>query len=659
MPTSLRVASLFAGIGGFDVGLERAGHRVVLQVEKDPHCREVLAHHFPGVALLSDVAEVLPHALDTVDLLVAGFPCNDCSFENAKRPGLERGRSTRLVRHVFRLLAERKVPWVILENVVGLLRWHRRRDEEQHERQEQRPAIDFVVTELERLGYRWAYRVVDLLAFGVPHKRRRVFIVASVHGDPRDVLLSQDSGCQGNCEDFIPRARGRRGLYGRCYDCFNAPPRDRARVETASVDLGSVRRPPLLDICHCLTTSNGRRTCVIARDRSNDAQRIKMRMLAVEDAERLLGFEPGHTAPCESLKRHAGSNSERTMLHKRFALLGLACAVQHSEWLGVRLRAPYRVKFVRDAESTRFDVPCPGMDEDGVKRKRCEQSDLFRSAWPLAAYNALESPGDSAGDAWMSRHAAPATLSESPVARAFIPLGDFLTHTLETNDPDKEVNFGTREAYKKLLETSGYRDVDELVRVALRGAAEDGVRFMEGSNHQPVEWCEDEMDLRDKEAGAAPSTDRFDPDEIGACGACSVCVRARQQRVVEDRKRHNRPRRSNAHAEDTSSATLSCVQVAVIVPLARAGHVGAILALKRQRAAGQRVRVFWPAENEFFTGTITSFNAVSYTFRIDYDDGDVEDDFRPWCDVIVLVRDAARVETRAHLHATSLAPSEP
>jgi len=106
------------------------------------------------------------------------------------------------VRHVFRLLRERRVEWVLLENVVGLLRWHRRR--RRNERQGENtsrsrdarprpPAIDHIVTEFEKLGYRWAYRVVDLLAFGVPHKRRRVFIVASAHGDPRDVLLSQDS----------------------------------------------------------------------------------------------------------------------------------------------------------------------------------------------------------------------------------------------------------------------------------------------------------------------------------------------------------------------------------------------------------------------------------------------------------------------------------
>ena len=164
---SLRVASLFSGIGGLDLGLQQAGHRIELMVERDAHCKQVLSARFPGVALLNDVAEVLPFMLENIDCVVAGFPCNDCSCENLKRPGLELGGATRSVSHVFRLLEARRVPWLLLENVVGLLKWH--------SDGEQRPAIDYVVNELENLGYRWAYRVVDLLSFGTPHKRRRVF----------------------------------------------------------------------------------------------------------------------------------------------------------------------------------------------------------------------------------------------------------------------------------------------------------------------------------------------------------------------------------------------------------------------------------------------------------------------------------------------------
>ena len=107
---SLRVASLFSGIGGLDQGLARAGHRIVLMCERDEHCKQVLAARFPGVPLLNDVAEVLPFMIEQCDLIAAGFPCNDCSHENLKRPGLEEGVATRNVAHVFRLLESVKVP---------------------------------------------------------------------------------------------------------------------------------------------------------------------------------------------------------------------------------------------------------------------------------------------------------------------------------------------------------------------------------------------------------------------------------------------------------------------------------------------------------------------------------------------------------------------
>lgn len=96
-------------------------------------------------------------------------------------------QSTGLVRHVFRLLQtaiqqHRPVAWVLLENVEALL------DRQSGEA----PAVQHVVRALEKLGYSsWAHRVVCSAAFGIPNKRRRVFVVASWHGDARDVLLAQ------------------------------------------------------------------------------------------------------------------------------------------------------------------------------------------------------------------------------------------------------------------------------------------------------------------------------------------------------------------------------------------------------------------------------------------------------------------------------------
>jgi DNA (cytosine-5)-methyltransferase 1 len=86
-----------------------------------------------------------------------------------------------LVRHVFGLLRDRQVPWVVLENVPFMLQLERGR------------AMRHVVEELEELGYRWAYRVVDAMAFGLPQRRRRVFVVASRQGDPERVLFADEA----------------------------------------------------------------------------------------------------------------------------------------------------------------------------------------------------------------------------------------------------------------------------------------------------------------------------------------------------------------------------------------------------------------------------------------------------------------------------------
>ena len=144
-------------------------------------------------------------------------------------------QSTGLVRHVFRLLrssrdANRPVPWVLLENVEALLDRHANGDEP--------PVIAWIVNQLMELGYgSWAYRIISSAAFGVPNRRKRVFIVGSLHGDARDVLLSQGpSGCQGGCSTVLGEGR-------KCYACHMKKLANREENEddeiTWAIDLGN------------------------------------------------------------------------------------------------------------------------------------------------------------------------------------------------------------------------------------------------------------------------------------------------------------------------------------------------------------------------------------------------------------------------------------
>lgn len=150
--------SLLAGIGGLDLGLERAGWRCRWQVEIDPYCRRVLAKHWPDVARYEDVRDVGAHNLEVVDVIAGGFPCQDISSAG-KGAGLDGARSG-LWREMRRVVRELGPRYVLVENV-GALSFR---------------GLGTVTGE-------WGS--LRASAFGAPHQRERLFIVAHAHGERR------------------------------------------------------------------------------------------------------------------------------------------------------------------------------------------------------------------------------------------------------------------------------------------------------------------------------------------------------------------------------------------------------------------------------------------------------------------------------------------
>jgi DNA (cytosine-5)-methyltransferase 1 len=168
--------SLFAGIGGFDLALQRAGVEVVASIEWDKHAQNILRQRFPETTVLGDIQEVtveqLIQAGFTPDdgIITGGFPCQDLSVAG-KRAGLA-GKRSGLFWEICRLLDETRTQTVILENVPGLLSSNNGRD------------MAVVLEALVERGYRVGWRVLDAQHFGVPQRRRRVFIVGCL-GDAR------------------------------------------------------------------------------------------------------------------------------------------------------------------------------------------------------------------------------------------------------------------------------------------------------------------------------------------------------------------------------------------------------------------------------------------------------------------------------------------
>jgi DNA (cytosine-5)-methyltransferase 1 len=161
--------SLFAGVGGFDLALERAGVKVVASVEIDKKAQEVLKKHFPNSTIFGDIQGVTGEQLIAAGfvpgtgIITGGFPCQDLSVAG-KRAGLSGNRSG-LFWEICRILDETKAECFLLENVGGLLSSNSGRD------------MRTVINALNECGYNIAWRSLNAQHFGVSQRRKRIFIV--------------------------------------------------------------------------------------------------------------------------------------------------------------------------------------------------------------------------------------------------------------------------------------------------------------------------------------------------------------------------------------------------------------------------------------------------------------------------------------------------
>jgi DNA (cytosine-5)-methyltransferase 1 len=292
----MKIAGLFAGIGGLEAGLASAGHHASMLCEIWDPARRVLEQRFGNAEIVRDVAHVRSLPAGT-ELIAAGFPCQDLS-QAGLTAGIDGTRSS-LVSHVFRLIDGENVPWVLLENVSFMLHL------------DQGKAVSTILSAFEERGYRWAYRVVNSLGF-LPQRRERIIIVATkTSEDPSNILHVDDAQPPLQQTGLATHAHGfywTEGIRGLGW----APDAVPTLKNGSTVGIPS---PPAI----LLPTGE-----VITPD--------------IRDAERLQGFESDWTSPASDAGRES----------LRWSLVGNAVTVPVAEWIGRRLAAPGAYDGARD-----------------------------------------------------------------------------------------------------------------------------------------------------------------------------------------------------------------------------------------------------------------------------------------------------------------------
>lgn len=289
--------SLFSGIGGFDFGFEQAGIKTSFFCEKNIFCKGVLKYHWPEIRLHEDITTLNKSIINCdADLIHGGFPCQDVS-SGGSRLGLNGDKSI-LFWEFHRILVECKPRWFVIENVSGLLSSNAGRD------------MGTVTAALVDAGYGIAYRVLDSTWFGLPHRRKRIFIVGYL-GDwrPAAKVLDIGQGRFGNTE-----ASGRKK---------NENP---FRVEE---DLRRVGEKPIAINLNQDPVTSYVSPSIGYNFRIGVFSHFGLRRLTPVECERLQGFPDNWTL--------YGNDGRVVSDKSRYRMLGNAVSTPIAKWIGSRI----------------------------------------------------------------------------------------------------------------------------------------------------------------------------------------------------------------------------------------------------------------------------------------------------------------------------------
>ena len=368
---ALTAGSLFTGIGGFDLGFERAGIKTIWQAEQDKNCLQLLEDKFPNARRYTDVRDITGRA-EAVDIVTGGFPCQDVSVAG-KRAGLD-GERSGLWFEFHRIITELRPGWVVIENVPGLLSSNDGRD------------MGTIIGALAECGYGWAYRVLDAQFYGVAQRRRRVFIVGSLGNASAGKVLFEREGVSW---DTPPRRETGQGTTAATPNSFGGYAEQLGTLRAAGGDYGGGSEMLTYNIQHndggshkrkdrpnggmyvnetdtALTVGSSDMTVTVGALQARDGKGIGTTIddkivpstwtirggkegggkgyLAAEDKAMTLGGQPQWMGvrrltptECERLQGFPDGWTEDFSDSARYRMLGNAVAVPVIEWLANRI----------------------------------------------------------------------------------------------------------------------------------------------------------------------------------------------------------------------------------------------------------------------------------------------------------------------------------
>ncbi len=298
-----RAASLFSGIGGFDLGLERAGFDITFQCELNKFCRTILKHRWPEIQCHENIKELTRDAIPVSDVWAGGFPCQDVSLARmGTRAGLK-GKRSGLFHEFARLIGEGRPRVVLLENVAGLLSSHGGRD------------FGVVIGTLAEFGYSVGWRVFNSKNFGVPQSRQRVYIVGchrDIHG-PGKILFEAERG-EGNFEKSESNGKAPLSPF------------------KTSIGDHDGNGPVYQSIAYCLYACSARHTGTDwSRTYVPYPKKGKVRRLTPKECEGIMGFPSDWTVP------PAGKFQQDDIDSLRYHALGNAVTPPVAEWIAHRI----------------------------------------------------------------------------------------------------------------------------------------------------------------------------------------------------------------------------------------------------------------------------------------------------------------------------------